>query len=255
MGLTVIIPTKTTANVTACLDAIYQHAPETKQIIVDDGIEPIEIHDSTRIIQGEKPFIFSRNVNLGIKAAGKDDIIVLNDDAILTVPGGFRAMRRMAVDYPEYGIISASANNVGNPNQFKRSRPTEMIVREEPRMVCFVCVLIPRRTIDRVGLMDERYVGYGLDDDDYCLQVRKAGLKIGIFDGCFVDHARLTSTYRSKEGGADFKPNLKLFVEKWGTDNMGLSKDASKFPECFPPREPFSDENVRENWRVTEEVT
>lgn len=233
MGLTVVIPSRTTSNLRACLDAVYEHDPSTQQIIVDDGIDPIELHDSTRIVQGVKPFCFSRNVNLGILAAGTDDVVVLNDDALLTTRGGFTAMRRMSVEYPEYGVISASANNVGNPNQFRRNRSSEPIVREEPRMVCFVCVIIPRRTIERVGLMDERYVDYGLEDDDYCLQVRRAGLRIGIFDGCFVDHARLTSTFRSVEGKGDFKPNLKRFIAKWGVDNFGLRQEESKFSECF----------------------
>ena len=105
-------------------------------------------------------------------------------------------------------------------------------------MVCFVCVYIPRSTIDSVGLLDERFVGYGLDDDDYSLRVRDAGLKIGIFDRCFVDHGSLTSSYRGPDNnrgkGGDYRPNMKLFIEKWGVDNRGLGKDRSPFKELFP---------------------
>jgi GT2 family glycosyltransferase len=89
-------------------------------------------------------------------------------------------------------------------------------VRDESRMVCFVCVFVPRRTLEAVGLLDEQFVGYGCDDDDYCLRVRKAGLKIGIFDGCFVDHSTLKSTYRGRFLGGNYQPNLKLFAAKWG---------------------------------------
>jgi GT2 family glycosyltransferase len=53
------------------------------------------------------------------------------------------------------------------------------VLREDPRMVCFIAVLIPRRTIEAVGLLDEDYDCYSHQDDDYCHRVRKAGLKIG----------------------------------------------------------------------------
>ena len=84
-------------------------------------------------------------------------------------------------------------------------------------MVCFVCVYIPRTTIERVGLLDERYVDYGSEDDDYCLSVRKAGLKIGIHDGCYVEHGKLPSTFRSGRN-ADIRPNKARLRDKWGDD-------------------------------------
>lgn len=181
--------------------------------------------------EGIKPFIFARNINLGIQAAGDDDVIILNDDALVQTPGGFTLLQRAAEENPEYGIIAATCNNVGNQNQW----PKGVGLRDEPRMVCFVCVLIPRRTIDAVGLLDERFVDYGLDDDDYSLRVRKAGLKIGIHDGCYVDHGSLTSSYRGAAGaGGDFFPNLKRFIEKWGVDNWGNARGTSAFSSLFP---------------------
>ena len=37
-----------------------------------------------------KPFVFARNVNLGIEAAGDADVILMNDDATqLRTPYGF----------------------------------------------------------------------------------------------------------------------------------------------------------------------
>ena len=72
------------------------------------------------------------------------------------------------------------------------------------------------RYLERVGLLDERFDCYGGDDDDYCYRVRKAGLKIGIFDGCFVDHSTLTSTFRGRSLAGNYQPNLKVFAEKWG---------------------------------------
>jgi len=214
--MTIIIPSRTATNLLPCLRAIRENQPhDVNLLVVDDGLtasEQIAVYYlQAAIVSGQKPFIFARNINIGIAAAGTDDVILLNDDALLKTPGGFSALQEQSRQNPEYGIISAVTNAVGNPNQ----EPKGIGLREEARMLCFVCVYIPRRTIEQVGLLDTRYTEYGFDDDDYSLRVRQAGLKLGIFDGCFVDHASLRSTFRGN-GFADLKPNQKLFREKWG---------------------------------------
>lgn len=224
MSLSVIIPSKTASNVVPCIEAVRGHEPGISVHVIDDGLDLsfCPRHDWQPPVlghRGEKPFIFARNINLGIAKSGADDVILLNDDALLQTPGGFTAMQRVAQEHPEYGIIASTCNNVGNRNQWPSGGTG---LREDARMVCFVCVLIPRRTIDLVGLLDESFVHYGCEDDDYCLRVRQAGLKIGIFDGCYVDHGSLQSSFRGAAGaGGDFRPNLEIFKRKWGMDNWG----------------------------------
>jgi hypothetical protein len=101
-------------------------------------------------------------------------------------------MQRAADLHPEYGVIGAVTNVTGQPLQ----QPHGIGLREVPH-IAFVCVLIPRRTIDQVGLLDERYcLDYGVEDLDYCEACRRAGLKVGVFDHCYVDHGRLKSSFR-----------------------------------------------------------
>lgn len=255
MSLSVIIPSRNAANLVPCLRAIAAFDPGHRVIVVDDGLDRSALEWEQRlpelqIIPGVKPFVFARNVNLGIKAAcdqidvttysdsipvfapGRpNDVIILNDDALLETPGGFSLLQRQAQLHPEFGIIAATCNNVGNRNQWRHG----IGLREEPRMVCFVAVLVPGRTIEAVGLLDERYTGYGCDDDDYSFSVRKAGLRIGIHDGCYVDHGSLTSSYRGPAGaGGNFLPNLALFIQKWGADNWGRPRSTSQFAHLFP---------------------
>lgn len=224
-GLTVIIPSKSSWNIVPCLSAILaKEAPHPRIIIVDDGLEFANgelrqfVISNAEVIPGVKPFVFARNCNIGIHLAGDDDVIIMNDDALLKSPGGFTTMKIMSIANPEFGIVSAAASNVGNVNMHPRSN---FALREDKRMVCFVCVFIPRSTIRKVGLLDEQFVHYGLDDDDYCLRVRNAGMKIGIYDGCFVDHGTLKSSYRG-DGGGDFQANLEIFKKKWKMDNHGV---------------------------------
>lgn len=82
----------------------------------------------------------------------------------------------------------------------------------------FVCVYIPRRTIDRIGFLDERYcLDYGVEDRDYCQACLTVGLKVGVYDFCYVDHGSLTSSFRGEpETPRSFQRNLGLFNAKWG---------------------------------------
>jgi GT2 family glycosyltransferase len=185
-------------------------------ICVDDGVGDVRVNDDPRmlVVPGDKPFIFSRNVNIGIAAAGSDDVVILNDDAILKSMYGFSIMQREGELHPDFGVIAATTNNVGNRNQYRIS---DSGLREDPRMVCFVAVFVPRTTIEKVGFLDEEFTGYGYDDDSYCLRVRRAGLRIGICDGCYVDHASLPSTFRSQGYPVEgFHHNAKVFEEKYG---------------------------------------
>ena len=222
-NLSVIIPSKTASNFLRSAGAVRRHEPERRIILVDDGMDLSWMPRPDLMpcygIKGVKPFIFARNVNIGIRFADPDDVVILNDDAQLESPEGFSLMQQAAEDHPEYGLIGAVTNNVGNPNQFRQAGAK---LRFESRMVCFTCVLIPRRTIKRIGLLDEAYEGYGCEDDDYCLRVRRSGLWIGIHDGCYVDHRSLPSSFRGPSGnGGDFRKNLEIFKTKWGVDNHG----------------------------------
>ena len=169
--------------------------------------------------------------------------MLLNDDAMLVSPArvyGALGAGRGRTPW-RYGVIGCITEHAGNPNQWP-VRPTvprtipnfapgKMEIpelqppglRDEPYMVCFVAAYIPKRTIEAVGLLDERFIHYGYEDLDYrCVRIRRAGLKIGIHDGCFVDHGTFcVSTFRgAANAGGDLAPNHGLFVEKWGSVNV-----------------------------------
>ncbi len=217
-GLTVVIPSQTVSNVIPCMEAVRRHEPQARIVIIDDGLESMDWLPRPDLmpamgIKGEKPFIFARNMNIGIRAAGRDDVVLLNDDAILETPGGFSRLQEYHRKYPQFGVIAATTNAVGNGNQF----PMGLGLREDPRMVCFVAVFIPRTTLDRVGYLDERFTAYGHEDDDFCYRVRRAGLKIGILDHCFVDHMSLRSTFRGEAlAAANLDSGRRIFEDKWG---------------------------------------
>jgi GT2 family glycosyltransferase len=220
MSFSVIIPSKTASNLAASVKAI-RDAGETCEIIVVSDFELEEDRSAYEQVKeftvnwlsgNSRPFIFSRNINAGIKHA-TGDVCLLNDDALLQTPEGFSQLQKLAEDHPEFGIIAPVTNVTGQPLQ----QPHGVGLREVPH-IAFVCVYIPRRTIEQVGLLDERYcIDYGVEDLDYCHMVRKAGLKVGVFDHCFVDHGSLISSFRGDpRAPKSYAQNLALFNQKWG---------------------------------------
>lgn len=213
--LTVIVPSRSDRNLGACVSAIRLQGETGRVMVMDDFDGSARfLHSDAGPIdwqKGEKPFVFARNCNLGIESACGDDVILLNDDALLRTPSGFTAMQRASEQHPEFGIIAATTNVTGYPDQLRKN-----VGLRETGMVAFLCVLIPRRTIERVGLLDEQFVHYGGEDMDYCRRVREAGLKVGVFDGCYVDHGSLNSTFRPGNGPGDIEPGLRLYEQKWG---------------------------------------
>lgn len=217
MGLSVIILSKNDSNLKECLAAVRRHEPDLRVRVVDDDLQM----RWPGAIEGIKPFVFARNANVGIKAAGRDDVILLNDDAVLETPRGFTAMQSAAALEPAYGIVSATTNVANN----WRQRPAGPGLRDGGPAVAFVCVLIPRRTIERIGLLDERFYGeidgelvYGGEDTDYCYRARFVGLDIGVFNECYVDHKRLPSTFRPDGRGLPINATRKRFKEIHGIE-------------------------------------
>lgn len=222
----IIIPSRNIDNLTACVRAIRAARETARVIVVDDGCQWERYHAELDIRDGAVPFCFARNVNIGIRAAGTGDVILLNDDALLQTPRGFSLMAEILQGSPtlrdECGLLACSTNVTGYPGQHQLPRSHQRACRELPT-VAFVAVLIPRRTIDTIGLLDERFGGpgvYGGEDVDYCIRVRQAGLKVGVSDFCFVDHSKLPSTFRAAHpgnvAGGDISESNRIGREKWG---------------------------------------
>jgi GT2 family glycosyltransferase len=219
MSFSVVIPSANSANLISCVRSLLAAEPGLSPreiIVVDDGARAgaeaslPEVH----WITGITPFIFSRNANLGIIAAGRD-VVLMNDDASLITPRGFSLLAEETRRHSGVGICSAGIRGViGNPRQLATGNPG---FRYELRAIAFVCVFISWSTYAHVGPLDERFVGYGFEDNDYCMRITGAGLKIAVWDGCVVDHAQRPSAFRTRRDiVALYEHNRSLYRTKWG---------------------------------------
>lgn len=227
MNFSVVIPSRNPDNLKACLDSIFENEPLLRQkpkriCVVDDGrpgaMKLTGNWPKIRWARGDDPFVFSSNVNIGI---GRSDyrwpVILLNDDTRLLTRWGFSELAATSLEHPNYGVISAAITDaVGNLEQMPTNSGT---LRPTDKTVCFVAVLLSYDCLyghcnGDVGRLDERFADYGFDDDDYCLRVRRAGMKVGISDRCIVEHGKLPSSYRGF-GHRSLEENRRRFNEKW----------------------------------------
>jgi len=213
----VILSAKTT-NLRGCIRSLIANEPgltPDRIVVVDDGARASCGDLPVRWVEGKKPFIFARNANLGIAACGKDDVVLMNDDAELATIGGFSKLHERWSQRPNIAAISPVIDGiVGNPNQRLHS-PNAL--RQEFGMLCFVCVYLPRRAISSIGLLDERFTGYGYDDSDWCRRATLQGWDLWIDETCVVRHERnCTSTYRTRPDIAALsRASMDIYNRKW----------------------------------------
>ena len=234
MSFSVIIPSRNIDNLRACIGAIRAAGETARITVIDDSsdgrtdIKQFCWKNDLDWARGHHPFVFARNVNLGIALTEQVErwreplgVILLNDDTLLRTPNGFSLLAEVSQHHPEYGVISPLTNVTGHMDQSVDRHPFHPDSDDvrSAKTVAFLCVLIPRRTIEAVGLLDERFVTYGGEDIDYCRRVQQAALQVGVFDGCYVDHGSLPSTFRPGNGSGDIAEGLRVLHEKWGDRN------------------------------------
>lgn len=215
----VVILSARAGNLVPCVRAVLDAEPllaPRDVIVVDDGAraEAERLLPEVTWVEGAKPFVFARNANLGIRAAAPADVLLLNDDATVVTAGGVSAMAAKLRARPDIGLCSAAVRGVvGNARQMPGG---DAGLRAEAETLAFVAIYIPRRAYDGVGALDERFVGYGFEDNDYCTRTRAAGLSLAIADCCIVDHSgHLPSTFRTRDDLPQlFEVNRQLYEQQ-----------------------------------------
>ena len=216
---TIVIPSKYPDIFSGCYESLEHYASQAPKILVRDG-DAIGFPKGYLGIQGVSPFVFARNVNLGIQACS-GDVLICNDDVRLTQEGTLEALQGVFALRPDIGILSPNvegvANGVGCSGQ---------PICETKGYLSFVCVLIRRAVFDKIGLLDEKYTGYGSEDTDFCRRTQVAGFTLATTSLATVSHKNCSSSY-SRGGDLELKrtESARTYIEKWGSKTQGHYDD------------------------------
>jgi hypothetical protein len=169
-------------------ESIGVHEPHANVVVVTSrGVDLLVRNKKWKVIAGIEPFIFARNANVGIREAGRSDVLLMNDDARFVGARTVETITRAAYSDEKIGILSPQI--IGGAGSYIQSKKDDSR-RLEYTMdrLAFACVYIKRAVIDSIGLLDERFDGYGGEDDDYCIRAVKAGFRLAVTSDVWVRH-------------------------------------------------------------------
>jgi GT2 family glycosyltransferase len=229
--ISVLIPSRTDAYLDALLRSMERSEFNSARwaIVADNGLSPEVRRDWERegvlFLDYTKPFVFSRAINRCAAASTASHYLVLNDDTELVTPMWTRYLEHFIRAWDgRFGLVSLW---VEGRNAFPGRRPGPIETVESMTTVCFVAALIPRLVWQQIGQMDERYVGYGHDDDDYCVRLWHAGYLVGVTGAVEVKHDKgpgqttAARIFPGEEWERQYDLNAQLFREKWGIPGNG----------------------------------
>jgi len=211
MILSIIIVSYNTKDfLKRCMDSIFTEGGinDLEIIVIDnnstDGTREMlkkfqSDHSEVITVFNEKNVGFATAVNQGVKKSKSDYLLLLNSDIVIKQQS-LEKMISFAKEYPEAGIIGGRLLNLDNSSQasiyhfptigraikeywfrqkgsFEKYTPLMKKDYVSVDVVTGAVMLIPRKTIEKIGLLDERYFMY-FEDLDYCRRVNKAGYKI-----------------------------------------------------------------------------
>jgi N-acetylglucosaminyl-diphospho-decaprenol L-rhamnosyltransferase len=188
-----------------CIDSLYGTDYEDFEVVVvnNDQAAAPEMSHSLRLIRNPENVGFARACNQGIVASDGDYVVLINNDAL--VEGGFfESLEEFFDENPRVGvagtkIVDAEGNLelsarkelsfisglLGRTSLLTRLFPKNPLVRclfpaaEEPSgptkvdWVSGACMVLRRRTLEEIELLDERFFMY-FEDADLCRRAWKA---------------------------------------------------------------------------------
>lgn len=243
--VSIIIPTFNQLKYTEeCIQSIYSRTTIPLELIViinnknDGTVEFLNqlsnTHNNIKHIINDENKGFPISVNQGISNAGSEFVLILNNDVVVT-NYWLETLADIANRNELIGIVGPISNEVSGIQKDKDANyktidemhlyaasvkeKNKNKVLQFPR-VAFLCTLIKREVIEKIGGLDERFSPGNFEDDDFCLRAQLAGYKTVIAQDVFIHH------YGSKSFKADgekkyaerLQTNHKIFVDKWNAD-------------------------------------
>lgn len=248
----VIVNYNTRALTLACLRSILTRSAGAYEVLVvdnhssDGSVEAIlSAFPEVVILENDRNEGYAKAVNMGLREASGDFLLVLNSDTELqsdTLEKSLQFMR----EHRDAGIMGCKLLNADGSLQpscrsfpsvwnifsesfflyllFKRSRlfggyymsyfDHESIREVDVVMGAFM--LIRKTVFETIGLFDETYFMYA-EETDFCYRARRGGFKTFFFPGASIVHLGGGSTHENQEFYARLHASLILFLCKHHT--------------------------------------
>ena len=191
-----------------CVSSILRHTKDHFEFVFVDNASTDETQTflksipHSKIIENETNVGFPKGCNQGFQRADGENIILLNNDTVVTDGWMSRLLYHLNA-IPNIGIVGPRSNIIV-PHQAIRSvhyRDLEQMERfaEEWSKVhnrkgfpaehlSGMCMAFKRSLIDKIGGMDEQFSPGYFEDTDFSLRTRIANKELWVADDVYIHH-------------------------------------------------------------------
>jgi N-acetylglucosaminyl-diphospho-decaprenol L-rhamnosyltransferase len=189
-----------------CIDSLYSTGYEDFEVVVVDNDRKTvpEMPHTVRLIRNPENLGFARACNQGMVASDGEYVALINPD-VLVEAGFFESLDKFLGQNPRAGVVGPKivdgegdvqlsarkelnfvSGLLGRTSLLTQLFPKSSLVRRffpaaekltHPMRVDWVsgaCMILRRKTLEQIGLMDERFFMY-FEDADLCRRAREAG--------------------------------------------------------------------------------
>lgn len=239
--VSIVIPVHNQLDYTKkCIESIRKYTNIPYEVIV---VNDASTDQTNNYLSAQTDIIVKNNeyqkgypasCNVGIRSSSGQYIVLLNNDTVLTCDW-IKHLLEVFEYNKNVGMVGPVSNSISGFQLDKDAKYSSIdamhqysiLVNEQRKFswmlaprIAFVCAVIKREVINKIGGLDERFSPGNFEDDDFCLRAQLAGFKTVIANDVFIHH------YGSKSFKADgekkyndrLKTNLKIFVDKWNAD-------------------------------------
>ncbi|CUH96257.1 hypothetical protein P22_2347 [Propionispora sp. 2/2-37] len=220
-----------------CIESIRAYTtPGTYEIIVVDNnstdgtVQWLKKQQDIRVIFNKENKGFPKGCNQGMEVARGNNIMLLNNDVIVTQYWLDNLLKALYSD-PQIGAVGPVTNNssygqkinvnyksIEQMQNFAKEYNISNPMRWDKRLKLIgFCLVLKREVMDRVGLLDEMFSPGNFEDDDYSVRIRRAGYHLLLCRDTFIHHfGNISFRDKADAYGDLLRHNGDLFEKKWG---------------------------------------
>ncbi|MBP2630533.1 MAG: methyltransferase protein [Firmicutes bacterium] len=222
-----------------CIESIRNYTePGTYEIIVvdnhstDETVNWLKNQADITCIFNERNNGFPKGCNQGIEIACGSEILLLNNDTIVT-SNWLANLKTALYSGKNIGAVGPLTNNCSNYQaikvDYKDTNELQVFAQkynvstaatweEKIKLVGF-CMLIKRSVVDEIGALDEVFTPGNFEDDDYSFRMIRAGYRLLLCHDTFIHHFGSISFKEKPQNYHELlNKNALKFKEKWGFD-------------------------------------
>lgn len=230
----VVVTWNSEREIGACLDALARsdHPGEIEVVVVDnastDGtVAVLDARPDVRVVRSDRNGGFAAGSNLGLRVARAELVMLLNPDTEVD-PGAIRRLAEHLESRPGVGMCGPllvrrdgqrqrtsarlgpnlvfdllhdglgveGRSRVGRSLVRRFQYPYDLTRTQAVEAISGAAMVMRRRALDEVGLLDEGYRHCG-EDVDLCLRFRRAGWEVAFVPDAVVHHVSGASSSRA----------------------------------------------------------